>query len=46
MLERTDIPEVLYHFASTVGLSAILRSGYISLTENTLNIRNDNNGVV
>ena len=39
-------PEVLYHFTSPVGLSAILHTGHIALTESNLNIREGNCGVV
>lgn len=39
-------PEVLYHFTSPVGLSAILHAGHIALTESNLNIREGNCGVI
>jgi len=39
-------PEIIYHFTSPLGLSAILRSRYITLTESNLNIREGNCGVV
>ena len=39
-------PDILYHFTSPIGLSAILRSGHIALTESNLNIREGNCGVV
>ncbi len=38
--------EVLYHFTSPLGLAAILRSGYITLTDNNLNVRGENSGIV
>lgn len=41
-----DVPKVLYHFTSPMGLSAILHSGQITLTESNLNIREENCGVV
>ena len=41
-----DKPEVLYHFTSPVGLSAILCAKYIELTKSNLNIRECNCGVV
>lgn len=46
MSEIVNKPKILYHFTSPVGLSAILRSRHISLTESNLNIREGNCGVV
>ena len=39
-------PDVLYHFTSLFGLTAILRSGCIALTESNLNIGEGNCGVI
>ena len=39
-------PEAIYHFTSFAGLSAILRTKHIALTESNLNNRENNNGVV
>lgn len=39
-------PDILYHFTSSVGLSAILCAKYIALTESNLNTREGNCGVV
>ena len=38
--------EIVYHFTSPHGLASILQSGYISLTESNLNVRNGNKSVV
>ena len=46
MSEAKKMPEILYHFTSPVGFSAILRSKYIALTESNLNTREGNCGVV
>ena len=43
---NTPKPEILYHFTSPLGLSAILKSKCIALTESNLNIRDGNCGVV
>lgn len=42
----TPKPEVLYHFTSPAGLSAILRAGYLALSESKLNISYGDSGVV
>ena len=42
----TEKPNMLYHFTSPIGLSAILRSRHISLTESNLNTSHGNCGVV
>jgi len=42
----TEKPNMLYHFTSPIGLSAILRSRCISLTESNLNTSHGNCGVV
>ena len=46
MSNSKRVPEILYHFTSSVGLSAILRTKRISLTDSNLNIREGNCGVV
>jgi uncharacterized protein YdhG (YjbR/CyaY superfamily) len=42
----TKKPEVLYHFTSPMWFAEILRTGRILLTENNLNNRKENGGVV
>ena len=44
--QKAPKPEVLYHFTSSVHLTAILQSGYIALSESNLGIREGNRGVV
>jgi len=46
MAKSSAKPEILYHFTNLVGLSAILSTRHISLTESNLNIRDGNCGVV
>lgn len=41
-----EAPEVLFHFTSLNGLTAILQAGHIDLSESNLNIREGNCGVV
>lgn len=41
-----EMPEVLYHFTSLNGLTAILQAGHIALSESNLNTRVGNCGVV
>ena len=46
MSENQNKPDVLYHFTSPIGLSAILRSKRIALSDSNLNINEGNCGVV
>lgn len=43
---RTETPKILYHYTSPIGLSAILHSKHIALTESNLNTRKGNCAVV
>ena len=40
------VPKTLYHFTSSFGLFEIIRSGFISLTENNFGINEKKSGVV
>ena len=44
--ETTHKPKILYHFTSSAYLTAILRVGYLTLSESNLNIRDGNCDVV
>ena len=46
MLKNRKAPDILYHYTSPLGLTAILMSKRIALTESNLNISDGNCGVV
>ena len=46
MAKIIEKPKIIYHYTSSFGLSAILRSGHIGITESNLNTIDGNCGVV
>lgn len=45
-IPQINRPNVLYHFTSLHGLTAILQAEHIALSESNLNVREGNCGVV